>query len=1633
MSMEATIRAFVFSGMEQLSVPLTFVEDPLSRSELSSAPRPLSLADVAGTGINLASLTMASGTLAPQHLVAPPDSASASNDSAPRRVLRLRLVLRRVSLLRFGWDVALGVPGASTDGTATSSAATSPDVSLAMSSLLPLFVVEARILPAARAINSTGMTLRFGFVDVPRRPSSAGREGDAPLAHDEVTLTAVRDGGELQWLGEELENDVDETNESPLIGTTLYVTGAERPDSRTSGSLRLHAATPPSMDSLPVRCDNFGRSFGSDTVASGVGRAAIASMCEVEPPSMHRVTLRDDVGRALQLWARREVHGGCCVTFRLLADFVVVNRLPVSVQVTEDAPRKPKRVAVHHSGQSAATLMESVLQATPAAVDRRAPAGVVLAPHGGHVALTTNDLATSLGAIGDPAVFALRFRVVSPGTGASGSVAEQDLNGSQPSAKVSCAMIGAVATLLCDQGHMRHTFLVKTSLMPQTLSTRTGTGRVTLLPMYSVRNVSTRHRATVQPIGLDDFVIPLAPGEERELVTFSARAGASPTQLAVWFDGFGKCTATLRLDTVKSTFVARVPVDATGGHRMLDVVRCKVLPAGSSRKRGGSASATETVSFACCMFTKRNASDLSSISPTPAETRDHRFTTAFDVQLGGWDCVPVIVENRTSAEVLFFQSGSSTIFACDGYSSAPFCWDLWEEEQATVNSEAAQVTTAAKKTLGGEQLVISTGGNDLTIDLFRHAGSGQAVRVGPAGGVNGTAFSFTTFDAASGKYFVTISTDRAIEAAALNQRARFVTNFTIFLRRVEVVLAADITPVHGESPVLQLIHDRDKALRASRQGAMEKKRSFVDSLNRFNTRAADLLPSHRHTGSSVEQQLQQLFLAEKDVFSLVINGVLAHHSNNGQDEVNMLRCDRIALEDITGTTRSPVVLLCYKHLLDGNSPGDEHRAASAPTTPVASGTSPRAIDRAADDAETPLEDDDVTGALEVSLHRRHAAEQHFGGSGAPGSRRVLKSLVIVREMKVSFGDVALNLQDASLKTLRDVVERHLLNTKATAPAGDALTPAEEQLTDDAGADANSQSAVASTFEQGPDDSDRDHQQTQLDRMLHAEISGRSDERYVAYFIESAQLSGMRISLTLQRRHDGRFSPFEGLLFGAHYMVPSVEEAPLHLGAITIANHHVAPGLSPLVQQVAHTYRQQLVWQAYKVIGSIESLGNPLMLVSTFSTGIKDLLVDTVTLHPLRGVTKFAKVTTRGALHSLSLIVRTGSRTVAGASLDEQWQRDREENPDTSSGVLAGTAQGIARGIAGIVMQPWQAATRGNSLAGAFSGLAAGLVGVVARPVVGLLDGVGNTAETFARQVDAGSGRSPVLAVMNAPSSVAYHAAGASPTAATSATPRNLSITESGSRLSSAHTTPISVASNAEQAATASTTEGSSGDIFSLLENVERGYLAATAGSHLFGFITHSNYETAAELCGVKVTVTSTASSVYETALVTKPDKLRLLLDHVGLKQFARYCSWSELVAITTAAQFYDFSAVSRDAKLARVFLASSHGLMSRRISERHLPPQQRVRVATVSATDRERGMHLKASLGGPREISKFVSFDCVVAVSTWRELRAAFTPDDFKERVAPRVLMMWAREIEDLIVLNELQRLQLPLQPSSAL
>lgn len=199
---------------------------------------------------------------------------------------------------------------------------------------------------------------------------------------------------------------------------------------------------------------------------------------------------------------------------------------------------------------------------------------------------------------------------------------------------------------------------------------------------------------------------------------------------------------------------------------------------------------------------------------------------------------------------------------------------------------------------------------------------------------------------------------------------------------------------------------------------------------------------------------------------------------------------------------------------------------------------------------------------------------------------------------------------------------------------------------------------------------------------------------------------------------------------------NIDDAPIKMNALILERPFLT--WDELFNRIKIHYIRSSTSEVYKVLGSLEVIGNPVGLFNDLTTGVADFFYEpaiAITKGPeefgyglAKGSKSLVSKTFHGTFNTVSKVSGTLQRGLDYLTFDSDHikQKERKQAPQgLGEGLLRGgeaTLTGIFDGVTGIVTQPIKGAKKEGGL-GFVKGIGKGLIGLPMKPVGGLFEGV----------------------------------------------------------------------------------------------------------------------------------------------------------------------------------------------------------------------------------------------------------------------------------------------------------------------
>ncbi|KAJ8084002.1 Vacuolar protein sorting-associated protein 13 [Marasmius tenuissimus] len=254
------------------------------------------------------------------------------------------------------------------------------------------------------------------------------------------------------------------------------------------------------------------------------------------------------------------------------------------------------------------------------------------------------------------------------------------------------------------------------------------------------------------------------------------------------------------------------------------------------------------------------------------------------------------------------------------------------------------------------------------------------------------------------------------------------------------------------------------------------------------------------------------------------------------------------------------------------------------------------------------------------------------------------------------------------------------------------------------------------------------------------------------YFEVLELQPIKLSLSFMRADrvssEEKLSirnPLAVVLNALTMALGNVNDAPLELNALAIKDVRLTT--IELQTRIMYHYRQDVIRQLYRFLGSADFIGNPVGLFTNVSSGVADIFYEPfngVVMHGnselgigiAKGAASFVKKTVFGFSDSMTKFTSSVGKGLSSATFDQEYQArrrmaQRRNRPRHAIyGVTAGGeafASSVASAMEGVLMKPIEGAESEGAV-GFFKGMGKGIVGAVTKPVVGVFDLASNVSE-----------------------------------------------------------------------------------------------------------------------------------------------------------------------------------------------------------------------------------------------------------------------------------------------------------------
>jgi hypothetical protein len=223
------------------------------------------------------------------------------------------------------------------------------------------------------------------------------------------------------------------------------------------------------------------------------------------------------------------------------------------------------------------------------------------------------------------------------------------------------------------------------------------------------------------------------------------------------------------------------------------------------------------------------------------------------------------------------------------------------------------------------------------------------------------------------------------------------------------------------------------------------------------------------------------------------------------------------------------------------------------------------------------------------------------------------------------------------------------------------------------------------------------------------------------------------------------------------VLPRISDAPISFNERVI--YHVYETEGDIWKSLRSFYSAESLRQIYKIVGSLDFVGNPTMVLTSFRTGLRDFILQPSralkTKNPsrvgvglLKGTLSLVSNSASGIFGFASNLGATFGETATQLTLDEHFQRLHYEQKAAQqrhydrwkqkgfgqvslmvSRPVSDIVFSVISASTGLVVEPYRGAKE-DGLAGFAKGSVIGVIGVVVKPIVGLSDAFSHVTESI---------------------------------------------------------------------------------------------------------------------------------------------------------------------------------------------------------------------------------------------------------------------------------------------------------------
>lgn len=219
-------------------------------------------------------------------------------------------------------------------------------------------------------------------------------------------------------------------------------------------------------------------------------------------------------------------------------------------------------------------------------------------------------------------------------------------------------------------------------------------------------------------------------------------------------------------------------------------------------------------------------------------------------------------------------------------------------------------------------------------------------------------------------------------------------------------------------------------------------------------------------------------------------------------------------------------------------------------------------------------------------------------------------------------------------------------------------------------------------------------------------------------------------------------------------VSNVDNAPIKLNALILEHPFVS--MNELIDRLKKHYTRAGIIELYKIIGSLDVLGNPVGLFNDIGTGVKDFFYEpaaAITKSPLeftkgivKGTSSLLSKSLHGTFNTASKVTGVFGKSIKLLTFDNEYIRaseSRKKPRHISEGLKEGGEaflRGAFHSVSDIITKPIEGANK-EGVYGLVKNLSLAIIGAPVKPIAGVFDfaqrateGISNSQREFHTRV-----------------------------------------------------------------------------------------------------------------------------------------------------------------------------------------------------------------------------------------------------------------------------------------------------------